>query len=45
MKNTLIFAASKLWEIAQTLWGSIVLLVVCGTWLILTSRSDPDDKD
>lgn len=45
MKPLIIFAASKLWEIAQTLWGSIILLVISGVWLVLTKGRDPDDHD
>jgi hypothetical protein len=45
MKPHLILAASKLWEIAQTLWGSCVLLIVCGVWLVLTRGRDPDEHD
>ena len=41
----LLIAASKLWEIAQTLWGSMVLMVICATWLIITRGRDPDDHD
>jgi len=41
----MIFAASKLWEIAQILWGSIVVVIVCVTWLVLTRGRDPDDHD
>jgi hypothetical protein len=35
----------KLQQIAQTIWGSVVLLAVCATWLIITRGKDPDDHD
>lgn len=41
----IIMATSKLWEIAQILWGSVVVLIVCGVWLVLTRGQDPDDHD
>jgi hypothetical protein len=34
----------KLQQIAQTIWGSVVLLVVCATWLIITRGKDPDES-